>query len=177
MDLYALLDNHLIVNSLAAWAAAQIIKTILYAVMHGKLDFHRLFGDGGSEHAQCTSTRVLGTELGNGVGVHVESCPYLSSDDRDEDQSFGFGCERLANFAKCRSPTDGDLRPVEEMSSHVLGAGHANRPLDCCVGAIHGITDDKNDAFVALRQFPFEIRVVTAVVNADLDNAIHPRLL
>lgn len=59
MDLYALLDNHLIVNSLAAWAAAQIIKTILYAVMHRKLDFHRLFGDGGMPSGHSATVTAL----------------------------------------------------------------------------------------------------------------------
>ena len=69
MDLYALLDNHLIVNSLAAWAAAQIIKTILYAVMHGKLDFHRLFGDGGmpSGHSATVSAMAVTAALEYGL--------------------------------------------------------------------------------------------------------------
>ena len=73
MDLYALLDNHLIVNSLAAWAAAQIIKTILYAVMHGKLDFHRLFGDGGmpSGHSATVTAMAVTAALEYGLASPV----------------------------------------------------------------------------------------------------------
>ena len=73
MDLYALLDNHLIVNSLAAWAAAQIIKTILYAVMHRKLDFHRLFGDGGmpSGHSATVTAMAVTSALEYGLGSPV----------------------------------------------------------------------------------------------------------
>ena len=73
MDLYALLDNHLIVNSLAAWAAAQIIKTILYAVMHKKLDFHRLFGDGGmpSGHSATVTAMAVTAALEYGLGSPV----------------------------------------------------------------------------------------------------------
>ena len=73
MDLYALLDNHLIINSLAAWAAAQIIKTILYAVMHGELDFHRLFGDGGmpSGHSATVTAMAVTAALEYGLGSPV----------------------------------------------------------------------------------------------------------
>ena len=73
MDLYALLDNHLIVNSLAAWAAAQIIKTILYAVMHGELDFHRLFGDGGmpSGHSATVTAMAVTAALEYGLASPV----------------------------------------------------------------------------------------------------------
>ena len=73
MDLYALLNNHLIVNSLAAWAAAQIIKTILYAVMHRKLDFHRLFGDGGmpSGHSATVTAMAMTSALEYGLGSPV----------------------------------------------------------------------------------------------------------
>ena len=73
MDLYALLDNHLIVNSLAAWAAAQIIKTILYAVMYRKLDFHRLFGDGGmpSGHSATVTAMAVTAALEYGLASSV----------------------------------------------------------------------------------------------------------
>ena len=47
MDILQLFDNPLLVNSLVAWAAAQIIKTIIYAAMHKELEIYRLFGDGG----------------------------------------------------------------------------------------------------------------------------------
>ena len=73
MDLYALLDNHLIVNSLAAWAAAQVIKTILYAAMHHQLDFHRLFGDGGmpSGHSATVTAMAVTAALEYGLGSPV----------------------------------------------------------------------------------------------------------
>ena len=62
MELKDLLNNHLLINAMAAWAAAQIIKTILYAATNKTLDWERLFGDGGmpSGHsATVTSVAVM----------------------------------------------------------------------------------------------------------------------
>ena len=39
MQISDLLQNKLVVNSLAAWAAAQIIKTVIYAIAHKELDW------------------------------------------------------------------------------------------------------------------------------------------
>ena len=47
MHISDLLQNHLLINSLIAWAVAQILKTIIYACAHKELDWERLFGDGG----------------------------------------------------------------------------------------------------------------------------------
>ena len=41
MHLSDLLNNHLIINSLAAWAVAQILKTIIYACAHREWDWER----------------------------------------------------------------------------------------------------------------------------------------
>ena len=73
MEFADLLNNHLLINSLAAWAAAQIIKTILYAVMHKKLDFHRLFGDGGmpSGHSATVTAMAVTAALEYGLGSPV----------------------------------------------------------------------------------------------------------
>lgn len=59
MDFYQLLDNHLLINSLAAWVAAQVIKTILDAVIHKKLDIRRLFGDGGMPSGHSATVTAL----------------------------------------------------------------------------------------------------------------------
>ena len=59
MDLYQLLSNHLLINSLMAWMAAQVIKTVLDAVIHKKLDIHRLFGDGGMPSGHSATVTAL----------------------------------------------------------------------------------------------------------------------
>ena len=59
MQISDLLQNKLVVNSLAAWAAAQIIKTIIYAIAHKELDWERLFGDGGMPSGHSATVTAL----------------------------------------------------------------------------------------------------------------------
>lgn len=59
MQFYDLLDNHLLTNALIAWAAAQLIKTIIYAVINKTIDFHRLFGDGGMPSGHSATVTAL----------------------------------------------------------------------------------------------------------------------
>ena len=61
MNILQIFDNHLLVNSLFAWAAAQIIKTLLYTAIHKKLDIHRLFGDGGMPSGHSATVTAMAT--------------------------------------------------------------------------------------------------------------------
>lgn len=64
MQISDLLQNHLIINALAAWAAAQIIKTIIYAIAHKELDWERLFGDGGMPSGHSATVTALAVTAG-----------------------------------------------------------------------------------------------------------------
>lgn len=64
MQISDLLQNHLIINALAAWAAAQIIKTIIYAFAHKELDWERLFGDGGMPSGHSATVTALAVTAG-----------------------------------------------------------------------------------------------------------------
>ncbi|WP_322169023.1 divergent PAP2 family protein [Acutalibacter caecimuris] len=61
MDLSFLLSNPLINASVASWAAAQAIKTLVDAVKHKQFDRHRLAGAGGmpSSHSAVTCSVLL----------------------------------------------------------------------------------------------------------------------
>ena len=61
MNILQLLNNQILVNSLLAWAAAQIIKTILYAAVHRQIDIHRLFGDGGMPSGHSATVTAMAT--------------------------------------------------------------------------------------------------------------------
>lgn len=61
MNILQIFDNHLLFNSLVAWAAAQIIKTLLYAAIHKKLDIGRLFGDGGMPSGHSATVTAMAT--------------------------------------------------------------------------------------------------------------------
>ena len=53
-----LLSNRVLISGLVGWGAAQVLKTIIYALMHDTLDLTRIFGDGGmpSGHSATVSS-------------------------------------------------------------------------------------------------------------------------
>ena len=42
-----LFSNRVLLSGLIGWGAAQVLKTIIYALMHHTLDLTRILGDGG----------------------------------------------------------------------------------------------------------------------------------
>ena len=48
--LQELLANRVLISGLVGWGAAQVLKTIIYALMHRTLDLTRIFGDGLDDH-------------------------------------------------------------------------------------------------------------------------------
>ena len=70
MELNDLLHNHLLINAMAAWATAQILKTILYAATNKTLEWERLFGDGGmpSGHSATVTALAITAGLEYGLG-------------------------------------------------------------------------------------------------------------
>ncbi|MBR3339248.1 MAG: divergent PAP2 family protein [Lachnospiraceae bacterium] len=50
-----LLSNRIILSGLIGWASAQILKTIIYALVNRKLDLTRLVGDGGMPSAHSST--------------------------------------------------------------------------------------------------------------------------
>ena len=74
MHLSDLLNNHLIISSLTAWAAAQLLKTIIYAIAHRELDLERLFGDGGMPSGHSATVTALSVTAGIEYGL--DSAPF-----------------------------------------------------------------------------------------------------
>lgn len=65
-----LFHNHLLMSACASWLAAQVIKTVIYAIMNKSLDWHRLLGDGGmpSGHSATVTSLATATALEYGLG-------------------------------------------------------------------------------------------------------------
>lgn len=65
-----LLTNPYVVTAMSSWLIAQIIKIILNLIINKKLDFSRLFGDGGmpSGHSATVTALATFTALRNGPG-------------------------------------------------------------------------------------------------------------
>jgi acid phosphatase family membrane protein YuiD len=73
LELRELLTNHLLINSMAAWAVAQVLKTIIYAATNRTLEWERLFGDGGmpSGHSATVTSLAVTAGLEYGLGSAV----------------------------------------------------------------------------------------------------------
>ena len=70
--LWDLLTNPYLLTALSAWAVAQVTKTILYALMNGRIDWERLFGDGGmpSGHSATVASLAVFCALMHGTHTH-----------------------------------------------------------------------------------------------------------
>lgn len=59
MQIIKIMDNKLLVNSLIAWGGAQVIKAIIYAIINRRIDWGRLFGDGGMPSGHSATVTAL----------------------------------------------------------------------------------------------------------------------
>ena len=67
-----MITNPYLLTALSAWTVAQVVKTILYALMNGRLDWERLFGDGGmpSGHSATVASLAVFCALMHGTHTH-----------------------------------------------------------------------------------------------------------
>ena len=65
-----LLHNDILIAGVLSWITAQVIKTILYAVLNKEIDFSRMIGDGGmpSAHSATVTAVAAMTGLTGGFG-------------------------------------------------------------------------------------------------------------
>ena len=65
MDVLAqLISNRILIAGMAAWASAQILKTITYAIVNRTLDLKRLLGDGGMPSAHSATVTAIAVATG-----------------------------------------------------------------------------------------------------------------
>ena len=57
-------SNRILATGLCAWAAAQIIKTIIHAIINKGIDFSRLFGDGGMPSGHSATVTAVAVSSG-----------------------------------------------------------------------------------------------------------------
>lgn len=65
-----LLTNPFLITGVSSWLVAQVMKTIIHAVVNKKIDITRLFGDGGmpSGHSATVSSLAIISALIYGTG-------------------------------------------------------------------------------------------------------------
>ena len=68
--LYDLVTNPFLITGVSSWAIAQIMKVIIHAIIYKKLDWERLFGDGGmpSGHSATVSSLAVFCGIMCGTG-------------------------------------------------------------------------------------------------------------
>ena len=68
-----LFSNRILIAAIVAWAAAQLIKTIIYLILYREWRFERLVGSGGmpSSHAATVCALSVSALLHYGVGSPV----------------------------------------------------------------------------------------------------------
>lgn len=68
--LYELLTNRFLITSVSSWFVAQLVKTVIHAIVNRKLDMSRLFGDGGmpSGHSATVTSLATLSALSYGLG-------------------------------------------------------------------------------------------------------------
>lgn len=59
-----LFSNKILICSLSAWAAAQVIKPVLFAIINKSIDISRLFGDGGMPSGHSATVTSMAVSCG-----------------------------------------------------------------------------------------------------------------
>ena len=135
--LQELLANRVLISGLVGWGAAQVLKTIIYALMHRTLDLTRIFGDGGMPSCHSATVVALSVMTGwaTGVGnpVFALACVFAVVVMHD-----AMGVRREAGkHAKVLNDLMLSLRqdtPPEDVLKEFLG----HTPLQVCFGALLG---------------------------------------
>ena len=136
-----LLSNGFLLVALSSWFWAQLIKTILHAIVTKRVDFTRLVGDGGmpSGHSATVSSLATAAALVYGLGSFEFAIALIFAIVVCKD-AMGVRLEtgkqaKLLNefmdlFAKLEQPLS-DQEKLKELVGHT--------PLQVCMGALLGI--------------------------------------
>ena len=136
-----LASNGVIVNGFAAWITAQILKTIVHAVVNKKLDLPRLVGDGGMPSSHSATVTAIATTCGINFGlasfefgVTVILAFIVMHDAMGVRLQTGKQAKVINEIIKSIDSLASDLPPEEKLKELV---GHT--PLQVCAGALLGI--------------------------------------
>lgn len=66
---YDLISNPFLLTGVGSWFIAQVLKTILHCVLYKKLDFERMYGDGGMPSGHSATVASLATICGLTFGL------------------------------------------------------------------------------------------------------------
>ena len=139
--LQELLANRVLISGLVGWGAAQVLKTIIYALMHRTLDLTRIFGDGGIPSGHSATVCAVATSAGilYGLGsfpfaISVIVAIIVMHDAMGVRLETGKQAKLLNEFMDLFAKLEQPLSDQEKLKELV---GHT--PLQVCMGALLGI--------------------------------------
>ena len=139
--LQELLSNRVLISGISGWAAAQVLKTIIYALMHGRLDWTRIFGDGGMPSGHSATVCAVATSAGmlHGLGsfpfaISVIVAIIVMHDAMGVRREAGKQAKVLNEFMDLFEKLEQPLSDQEKLKELV---GHT--PLQVCMGGLLGI--------------------------------------
>ena len=136
-----LFSNRVLLSGLIGWGAAQVLKTIIYALMHHTLDLTRIFGDGGMPSGHSATVCAVATSAGIIYGL--DSFPFAISvivaiivmhDAMGVRLETGKQAKLLNEFIDLFAKLEQPLSDQEKLKELV---GHT--PLQVCTGGLLGI--------------------------------------
>ena len=134
-----LLQNHILINALSAWAVAQVLKTIIFAFTNKDWNWERLFGDGGMPSGHAATVTAMATTAGLEYGlsspvfaVSAILAIVVMHDAMGVRMEAGKHAKALNELLEMLSSTKEDPEvKLKELLGHT--------PLQVCCGAVLGL--------------------------------------
>ena len=135
-----ILKNQILICGCLGWGIAQILKTIIYAGINKKIDWKRLFGDGGmpSGHSATVTAMAVRSFLIYGAGSFEFAVTFMLAiivmhDAMGVRQETGKQAKIIKDLASFMESLGRDITDEEKLKEFV---GHT--PLQVTAGAIIG---------------------------------------
>ena len=137
-----ILNNRILIAGAVAWICSQVVKTIIHLIIHKKLVWERLLGDGGmpSSHSATVTAVAVSTGLICGwetplFAVAAILALIVMHDAMGVRQETGKQAKVINNMVELlNSMGRGELTPEESLKEFV---GHTRRQV--IIGAIFGV--------------------------------------
>ena len=135
-----ILQNQILICGCLGWGIAQILKTIIYVGINKKIDWKRLFGDGGmpSGHSATVTAMAVRSFLIYGAGSFEFAVTFMLAiivmhDAMGVRQETGKQAKIIKDLASFMESLGRDITDEEKLKEFV---GHT--PLQVTAGAIIG---------------------------------------
>ena len=134
-----LFHNHLLINALLAWTAAQVLKFLIYLAVNRSIDWSRLMGDGGMPSGHSATVTALAVTAGLEYGLDtpvLAVCVVLAiivmHDAMGVRREAGKHAQAINELLETLNNTE--LEPDVKLKEFL---GHT--PMQVCCGALLGL--------------------------------------